>query len=98
MATYYFIIEAEPQRENPVIAHASRGVAHIWLIASDIDEAKAKALQYLSTERWDVIEEKEAVEITQEQIDEMNEEKLSNYQTAQTDGISSKFYYWHRSE
>lgn len=98
MKPYYFIIEAEPQRENPVIAHASRAVAHIWIMAADMNEARTSAQRYLETERWDILEEKDGVLITQEKMDAMGEEELSNCQTAQSEGIHSKFYYWHRSE
>lgn len=98
MNPYYFVIEAEPQRENPVIAHASRAVAHIWIMAADLDEARTGAQKYLETERWDILEEKDGVLLTEDKIDAMEEEELSNYQTARSEGIHSKFYYWHRSE
>lgn len=98
MNPYYFVIEVEPQRENPVIAHASRAVAHIWIMADDMDKARKGAKQYLETERWDILKEKDGVILTEEKIDAMGEEELSNYQAALSEGFHSKFYYWHRSE
>ncbi|MFT5701886.1 MAG: hypothetical protein ACI8ZB_004788 [Desulforhopalus sp.] len=98
MNSYYFILEVDPQLENPVIAHVSRAVAHIWVLATDIDEARDTALRFLKSERWEVTEEKDAYLLTQELIDGLGTEELANYQEAQLEGIKAKFYYWHRSE
>lgn len=98
MNSYYFIFEVDPMTTNPVIAHVSRAVSHIWLLAVDIDAARDIAHRYLKAERWELNEEKEAYLITPEQIDGMGDEALSNYKTALLDGIKAKFYYWHRSE
>ncbi len=98
MNSYYFIFEVEPKTENPMIAHVSRAVAHIWVMAADIGAARDIAHRFLKDELWELNEEKEAYLITPERIDGMGAEELSNYQTAQQEGIKSKFYYWHRSE
>ncbi|BHH82172.1 hypothetical protein [Desulforhopalus sp. 52FAK] len=98
MNSFYFIYEVEPKTENPVIAHVSRAVSHIWVIATDISAARDAAHRLLETGHWELSEEKEAHLITPEKIDEMGDEELSNYQTAQREGIKAKFYYWHRSE
>ncbi|WP_028580495.1 hypothetical protein [Desulfogranum japonicum] len=98
MNSYHFTLEVEPQRENPLIAHVSRAVVHIWVLSTDIDEARDRALRFLQTEQWEVIEEKDAYLATAEQIDALQAEELSNYQAAQAEGIHAAFYYWHRSE
>ena len=98
MNSYYFNLEVEPQLENPVIAHVSRAVAHIWVLSTDIDEARDIALRFLKSERWEVTEEKDAYLLTPERIEGLETEELSNYQAAQSEGIHAKFYYWHRSE
>jgi hypothetical protein len=98
MNAYYFILEVEPQLENPLIAHVSRAVAQIWVLATDIDEARDLVLRFLTSERWEVTEEKDAYLLTPERIDALGAEELSNYQAAQSAGIHAKFYYWHRSE
>jgi hypothetical protein len=98
MNSYYFSLEVEPQLENPLIAHVSRAVVHIWLLSTDIDEARDIALRFLKSDRWEVKEEKAAYLLTPERIDVMGTEELSNYQAAQSEGIHTKFYYWHRSE
>ena len=98
MNTYYFILEVEPHLENPLIAHVSRAVAHIWVLSTDIEKARDIALGFLTSERWDVTAEKNAYLPTPEQIDELGVEELSNYQTAQSEGIHATFSYWHRSE
>ena len=98
MESYYFIFEVEPQRENPVIAHVSRAVAHIWVVSADIDEARNRALEFLNAERWESPVEKDGYLLTPERIEGLGGEELSAYQAAQSGGIQAKFYYWHRSE
>ncbi len=98
MNSYYLIFEVDPQVDNPMIAHVSRAVAHIWVMAADIGAAREIAHCFLKDERWELSEEKEAYLITPEKIDGMGDEDLSSYQTAQQEGIKTKFYYWHRSE
>jgi len=96
--SYYFIFEVEPKTENPVIAHVSRAVCHIWVMAADIDIARESAHRLIETELWELDQEKEATLLIPEKIDGMGADELSNYQTAQSEGIKAKFYYWHRSE
>lgn len=98
MNTYYFIFEVEPQLENPKIAHVSRAVVHMWLLANELTEARDSALRFLKSDSWEVTEEKDGSLITSEQVEGLGAEELSNYQAAQSDGIHAKFYYWHRSE
>ncbi len=98
MHSYFFILEVEPQLENPLIAHVSRAVAQIWVLATDIDEARDIALRFLTSDRWEVTEEKDAYLLTPERIDGLGAEELSSYKAAQSAGIHAKFYYWHRSE
>ena len=89
MDSFYFIFEVEPQTDNPLIAHVSRAVSHIWMLSADIDEARDIAHRILKAERWELKEEKDAQLITPE---------MSNYNSAKLEGIKAKFYYWHRSE
>ena len=98
MNSYYFILEVEPQFENPMIAHVSRAVVHLWVLSTDINEARDIALRFLKSDRWDVTEEKDAYLPTPEQIDGLGAEDSSKYQVAQSAGIHATFYYWHRSE
>ena len=98
MDSFYFIFEVEPQTDNPLIAHVSRAVSHIWMLSADIDEARDIAHRFLKAERWELKEEKDAQLITPEKIDGMGEDELSNYNSAKLEGIKAKFYYWHRSE
>ncbi len=98
MDTYYFIFEAEPKIENPLIAHVSRAVVHLWVCSTDIDEARTHALRYFQSEGWEVAAEKDAYLLTPKQIDALGPEELSNYQAVQSEGIHATFYYWHRSE
>ncbi|MDD2462982.1 MAG: hypothetical protein PHI97_03225 [Desulfobulbus sp.] len=98
MYSYYFVLEVEPQVENPLIAHVSRAVVHLWVLSTTINEARDIALRSLEADRWELTAEKEAYLPTPEQIDELEAEKLSNYQAAQSKGIHATFYYWHRSE
>jgi len=98
MNSYYFIFEAEPQVENPLIAHVSRAVVHLWVLSTDMDEARAASHRFLKSDCWEVTEEKKAYLPTPEQIDGLGDEELSNYQAAQSEGIHATFFYWHRSE
>ncbi len=98
MNPYYFILEAEPQPENPVIAHASRAVAHIWVMAGVLDDARDKAVNFLESELWEITEEKNSYLLTEEMIDELKGEELSNFQAAQSEGLRAKFYYYHRND
>lgn len=98
MNTFYFIIEVEPQVENPLIAHVSRAVVHLWVTATEIEEARDIALRFLESDQWKVTGEKEAYLPSPEQIERLEPEKRSNYQAAQSEGIHASFFYWHRSE
>jgi len=98
MNSYYFIFEVEPQVENPLIAHVSRAVVHIWSLSIDINDARDIAFRFLQSDRWEVTKEQEAYLPTPEQIDGLGAEESSNYQAAQSEGIHATFYYWHRSE
>lgn len=98
MHSYYFIFEVEPQPENPVIAHVSRAVVHMWVLSAGIDEARDIALGFLKSDSWEITEEKDGYLPTPEQIEGLEAEELSNYQKAQSEGINAMFYYWHRAE
>ena len=98
MHLFYFVFEIEPQVENPLIAHVSRAVVHIWVVSDEIHEARKRSQHYLQSERWEVIEEKKAYLPTAEHISELSAEDSTNYQAAQAEGIHATFYYWHRSE
>jgi len=98
MNSYYFIVEVEPQVENPLIAHVSRAVVHLWAVSTDMNEARETVHRFLESERWQVLAEKEASLPTPEQIEGLGAEELSHYQAAQSEGIDATFYYWHRSE
>ena len=98
MNSYYFILEVEPQPENPLIAHVSRAVVHMWVLSNELNEARDIALRFLKSDSWEVKEEKDGYLPTPEQIEGLRAEELSNYQTAQSEGIHAMFYYWHRSE
>lgn len=98
MDAYYFIFEVEPQPENQMIAHVSRAVVHVWVLSTQLSAAREIALEALQSESWKVTGEKEGYLPAPEQIEGLEAEELSNYQTAQTKGIHTMFYYWHRSE
>ncbi|WP_136808201.1 hypothetical protein [Desulfosediminicola flagellatus] len=96
MNTYYFILEVKPQLENPLGAHVPRAIVHIWLLSTDIEEARVIALRFLTSDGWEVIEEKDAYLLTPEKINGLGEEDSSCYHTAQSEGIHAKFNYWHK--
>ncbi len=98
MNSYYFVIEVEAQAENPLIAHVSRAVVHMWVLSNELNEARDTAFRFLKSNSWDTIEEKDGYLATPEQIEELGTVELSNYQVAQSEGIHAMFYYWHRSE
>lgn len=98
MNSYFFILEVEPQLENPLIAHVSRAVVHMWVLSTELNEARDIALRFLKSNSWEVTEEKDGYLSTPEEIEGLGPEDLSNYQTAQSEGIHAMFYYWHRSE
>jgi hypothetical protein len=96
MNPYYFIIEAEPQSGNPLGAHVSRAVIHLWILSTGIDTARTKGLDYLTTNLWEILEEKEASSPSQEEIDNLTPDKASSYGIAQSEGLSATFNYWHK--
>ena len=96
MNPYYFIIEAEPQHGNPIGAHVSRAIVHVWLLSTGIEEARAKALSFLAADLWEVLEEKEASVLTAEQIDSLGDDDVLSYQAAKSEGIYATFNYWHK--
>lgn len=98
MDSYYFIFEVEPQHENPMIAHVSRAVVHMWVLSTELNEARDIALRFLKSASWEITEEKDGYLPTPKQIEGLGSEELSNYQAAQLKGIHAMFYYWHRSE
>ena len=98
MITCYFVYEVNPKSDNPVIGHVSKAVAHIWVFAVAIEDARDKALGFLESEKWDVTRETKADQADAEKLSGLNAQELSNYQKAQSEGIHANFYYWHRSE
>lgn len=98
MNSYHFIFEVEPQLENPLIAHVSRAAVHIWVLSTDMQEARDTAIRFLASDRWEATKEKDAYVATQEQVDGLGAAESSSYQTALSEGIHATFYYWHRSE
>ncbi len=98
MDTYYLLFEVAPQADNPITAHASRAVVHLWLVAADLEAAKKSAADFLLAERGNCLEEKKAELLTADQIEGLSAEERTCYEAAQTEGPQAKFYYWHRSE
>ena len=98
MDTYFFLFEVEPLSGNMVGAHASRAVAHIWLESKSIEEARDAILEYFKTNLWGVIEEKQAYLPTPQQVDELDAEAAVSRVKAETEGIQTTFYYYHRSD
>lgn len=98
MDTFYFVYEVLPQSDNPVIGHVSKAVAHIWICAVDMDEARHEALRFLESEHWTVTQEIKASQPTSEQLGALEAQELSNYHKARSEGIHANFFYWHRSE
>ncbi len=96
MNPYCFIFEVEPQFGNPIGAHVSRAITHIWVLSDDIKDARDVALRFLKSDRWDVKQEKEAFLPTSEQIDGLSAAEASSYRTAASDGIHATFNYWHK--
>ena len=96
MNPYCFIIEVEPQPGNPLGAHVSRAISHIWVLSSDIKEAREIAFRFLKSDLWEAKEEKDAFSPTQEVIDGLGEAESSSYHTAESEGIHATFNYWHK--
>lgn len=98
MKPFYFIFEADPQTDNPVVGHVSRAAAHIWTFSPDAGEARDVALRFLESEHWTVTKETKAESPSPDQLTELDADDQVNYEAARSNGIHSKFYYWHRSE
>ncbi len=96
MNPYYFILEVEPQSGNPLGAHVSRAIVHIWVLSTEIEEARDIALRFLESDRWEVLEEKDAYLSTSEQIDGLGTDEASSYRKALSEGIHAIFNYWHK--
>ena len=50
MNPYCFIIEVEPQPGNLLGAHVSRAISHIWVLSTDIKEARDIAFRFLKSD------------------------------------------------
>nr|WP_320012735.1 hypothetical protein [uncultured Desulfobulbus sp.] len=98
MQVFYFVFEVEPQLGNPKSAHASRAVAHLYVPADDVDQARESAQTYLAAELWQLNNEVKATLFSQEEVNELKGDELAKYQSAATEGIQEIMYYWHRSE
>lgn len=96
MNPFCFMIEVEPQSGNPLGAHVSRAITHIWVLSTDIKEARDIALRFLKSDLWEVLEEKGVLLPTQEQIDGLGEAEALSYRTAELEGIHATFNYWHK--
>jgi len=59
MNPHCFMIEVEPQPGNLLGAHVSKAISHIWLLSTDIKEARDIVFGFLKSDLWEVKEEKE---------------------------------------
>ena len=57
MDTLHLVYEVAPQSDNPVIGHVSKAVAHTWILALDMNEARHGSLRFLESEHWTVAQE-----------------------------------------
>lgn len=96
MNPYCFIIEVEPQHGNPLGAHAARAIVHIWVFSTDIKTARDTTFAFLKADLWEVLEEKDAFEPTQEKINGLDEAAATSYRTAEAEGIHATYNYWHK--
>jgi len=88
---YLFVINVVPMQENENYESIAGARAHVWVISSDIESAKLRAIEYNKNFLWDIISFEHEFEIREEQIPSFHEDELRLYQSALQHGIAADY-------
>ena len=86
-----FVFNAVPIPLNKSCERVAGAKVHIWVIATDMESAKIRALDYIANYFWEVTSLEYELEIPQEQISQLHEDKIWLYQKALQYGIAADF-------
>lgn len=92
MLPFMFVIDGVPLPENHNYSTIGGAKIHIWVIDTEIESAKYKAISYVSQYLWHAQSIEYAFEILPEQIRELDIIEATLYQKALRDGISATFF------
>lgn len=88
---YFFKINVFPMRENKSYEIVAGAIAHIWVVSSDREKAKLRAIDYNEKHLWEIRNFVYELEIHEGQIPLLGEEELYLYQTALRHGIAAEY-------
>ena len=88
---YMFVINVIPTMENEFYKDVAGAKVHIWVISSDIETAKLRAISYNEKFLWKIINFEYEFEIREEQIPKLHEDELRLYQSALRHGIAADY-------
>lgn len=90
---YYLFIEGKPYPDNPESEEVSGAYINCFVKAKGIADAKAKAIEYISSEGWEV-ENIEKIKIVNRERYLDVPESLEGYDSAIEYGVGAIFYTW----
>lgn len=88
---YFFLINVVPSLENPNYESIGGAKAHIWIISSDRESAKIRAIDYNRKFHWEITSFEYEIAIREEQISSLHEDELSLYHSALRHGIAAEY-------
>lgn len=91
MNPYMFAINVVPTPDNKDCEDIAGAIAHIWVISEDKESAKIRAVDYITSYLWKIINFEHEFEIRQEQIPELHEAEASLYKKACQYGIAAEY-------
>lgn len=89
MNPYCLKIKIKPEIENNHHASLAAAYAAVFVLCDTEEEAKTKAITYLSQNQWEVQDIQTVYQMTSEQILHLDETLAKGYREAKTSGISS---------
>lgn len=91
MNPYLFVINVIPMPENKDCADIASAIAHVWVISEDRESAKNRALDYVTSYLWEVIDLEREFEIQPQQIPVLHEDEALLYKKALQFGIAADY-------
>lgn len=91
MNPYMFAINVVPTPDNKDCEDIASAIAHVWVISEDKESARIRAVDYITSYLWKVINFEHEFEIQPELIPELHEAEALLYMKALQHGISADY-------
>ncbi len=83
--------------ENVNYESIAGAIAHIWVISSDRESAKIRALDYNKKFQWEIKSFEYEIAIREEQIPSLHEDESRLYHSALRHGIAAEYIAYRRN-